>query len=100
MGSGPRNRNLPNSERRFVHDVFSGGSPGDWFGKEMPALIAKDTSSGELLFVIPHEVQSSHFFANIQAIFRVAGCYPHIRFVDTIETELRKTISVHRKKNS
>jgi hypothetical protein len=57
----PRNRNLPNSERRFVHDVFSGGSPGDWFGKEMPALIAKDTSSGELLFVIPHEVQSSHF---------------------------------------
>lgn len=57
----PRNRKLPSGERRFVHDVFTGASPGDRIGKETPALIGKDTASGELLFVSPHEFQTSHF---------------------------------------
>jgi hypothetical protein len=51
----PKYRNFPNLEVRYVSDLLWG------IGKETPVLIARDTPSGELLFVFPHEVQSGHF---------------------------------------
>lgn len=86
----PRNRNLPNHERRSVHNVFSGGSPGDWFGKETPALMAKDTSSGELLFVLPHEVQSSHFSLISKQGFVSRDVIPIFDFLTRLKQNLEK----------
>jgi hypothetical protein len=46
---------------RVIYDVFAGGQAGDEFGKERPAIIAYDSSSGNVIFVLPHKVKKDQF---------------------------------------
>lgn len=46
---------------RMIYDVFVGGEAGDWFGKEIPAMIAYNSRSGEFLFMLPHNVTKEVF---------------------------------------
>lgn len=46
---------------RVIYDVFVGGEAGDQFGKKRPAMIAYDSSSGDIIFVLPHEVRKDQF---------------------------------------
>jgi hypothetical protein len=46
---------------RRVHGIFAGGEAGDLFGREIPAMIAHNSCSGDILFVLPHEVQEDKF---------------------------------------
>lgn len=56
-----QNPRKPYGISRRIYDIFAGGEAGDLFGKEKPAMIAYD-SSGNVLFVLPHEVEGySHF---------------------------------------
>lgn len=56
-----RNPRRPYGISRRIYEIFTGGEAGDLFGKEKPAIIAYDLS-GNVLFVLPHEVEGySHF---------------------------------------
>jgi hypothetical protein len=51
-----QNPRRPYGTSRRIYEIFAGGEAGDRFGKEIPAMIAYD-SSGNVLFVLPHEVE-------------------------------------------
>jgi hypothetical protein len=53
-------------------------------------LIASDTSCGELQFVLPHEVQSSHF--NLNSTFYFVRCHYYIRFPNAFEAGFAQSI--------
>lgn len=44
-----------------IHDIFVGGEAGDWFGKKIPAMVAHDSSSGDVIFVLPCKAQKDQF---------------------------------------
>ena len=46
---------------RMIYDVFVGGEAGGQFGKKRPAMIVYDSSSGDILFVLPHDVTKERF---------------------------------------
>jgi hypothetical protein len=44
-----------------IYDIFVGGEAGDWFGKKIPAMVAHDSSSGGIIFVLPCKAQKDQF---------------------------------------
>lgn len=44
-----------------IYDIFVGAEAGDWFGKEIPAMVAYDSSSGDIMFVLPYKAQKDKF---------------------------------------
>jgi hypothetical protein len=55
----PKNHEFGRSQ--VIYDLISGGEAGDRFGRERPAMIVYDSCSGDVIFVIPHEVQKDEF---------------------------------------